>query len=489
MRPEHKSLSVLLREYAASEPNRRLLGSENRWYTAGEMQAHAAAAACWLRTQGIRPGDFVALSARRSASTAVCLFGLRLLGCAAVLTDPHATPEAFLAECAAALPAAAVLEPGADGRVTLRRQGEAIAFDPFSLPAADAALPEAPSDQAGYVIFTSGSTGQRKAVLLSDDQFYNNLLDSQPLGKYRGDDIALGILPLEHVFGLVLLFGAAALRYALFFPGKTDPDSLVNAIETQGITRMNGVPSQYIALAEAKGEKLLPTLSAGFIGGSPLAPDTFIHLEKRLGMKLIPVYGMSECVGISCASWEDSVEVRAQTVGRFYSMNRGVILREDGSEAQTGQIGEICVDGPSRMLGYYGATEARERFFRTGDLGYLDQDGRLHLTGRRKEIIIRNGKNLSPARIEQALLRLPQVKAAAVVGLPDEKAGEVPGAVAVCEGAETEDDLLQALAPLLPKNERPAALRVVKEIPLLPTGKPDKMRIRKELLQWLNRSS
>jgi acyl-CoA synthetase (AMP-forming)/AMP-acid ligase II len=141
------------------------------------------------------------------------------------------------------------------------------------------------------------------------------------------------------------------------------------------------------------------------------------------------------------------------------------------------------------MLGYYGATEARERFFRTGDLGYLDQDGRVHLTGRRKEIIIRNGKNLSPARIEQALLRLPQVKAAAVVGLPDEKAGEVPGAMAVCEGAETEDDLLQALAPLLPKNERPAALRVVKEIPLLPTGKPDKMRIRKELLQWLNRSS
>ena len=85
MRPEHKSLSVLLREYAASEPNRRLLGSENRWYTAGEMQAHAAAEACWLRTQGIRPGDFVALSARRSAATAVCLFGLRLLGCAAVL--------------------------------------------------------------------------------------------------------------------------------------------------------------------------------------------------------------------------------------------------------------------------------------------------------------------------------------------------------------------------------------------------------------------
>jgi len=326
-------------------------------------------------------------------------------------------------------------------------------------------------------------------VLLSDDQFYNNLLDSQPLGKYRGDDIALGILPLEHVFGLVLLFGAAALRYALFFPGKTDPASLVNAIETQGITRMNGVPSQYIALAEAKGERPLPTLSAGFIGGSPLAPDTFIRLEKKLGMTLIPVYGMSECVGISCASWEDSAEVRAQTVGRFYSMNRGVILREDGSEAQTGQSGEICVDGPSRMLGYYGAPEARERFFRTGDLGYLDQDGRLHLTGRRKEIIIRNGKNLSPARIEQALLRLPQVKAAAVVGLPDEKAGEVPGAMAVCEGAETEDDLLQALAPLLPKNERPAALRVVKEIPLLPTGKPDKMRIRKELLQWLNRSS
>ena len=489
MRPEHKSLSALLREYAASEPQRRLLGSDNRWYTVGEMQVRAAAAACWFRTRGIRPGDFVVLSARRSTAAAVCLFGLRLLGCAAVLTDPHATPESFLADCAAAIPAAAVLEPGADGSVFLRRQGEAISFDPFSLPAADAVLPEVPSDQAGYVIFTSGSTGPRKAVLLSDDQLYNNLLDSWPLGKYQADDIALGILPLEHVFGLVLLFGAAALRYALFFPGKTDPASLVNAIDKQGITRMNGVPSQYIALAEAKGEKPLPTLSAGFIGGSPLAPDTFIQLEKKLGMTLIPVYGMSECIGISCASWKDSVEVRAQTVGRFYSLNRGVILLEDGSEAQTGQIGEICVDGPSRMLGYYGPSEARERYFRTGDLGYLDAESRLHLTGRKKEIIIRNGKNLSPARIEQALLRLPQVKAAAVVGLPDQKAGEVPGAIAVCEGAETEADVLKALAPLLPKNEWPAVLRIVEKIPLLPTGKPDKMEIRKELLQWLNRSS
>ena len=286
------------------------------------------------------------------------------------------------------------------------------------------------------------------------------------------------------MFGLVLLCGTAVLRYALYMPEKTDVASLLSAIETEHITRMNGVPSLYLAMCEQKGDYDLSSLRAGFIGGSPVTEAQFVSVEHTLGMTLVPVYGMSECIGIACQDGHAPQDVRMHGVGRFYPMNDGVILNENGEPVPNGDEGEICVKGPMRMPGYFGQPMDANEYLHTGDLGRLDGNGVLHLTGRKKDIIIRNGNNLSPCRIEQALLSLENVKAAAVVGLLDEKQGEVPAAMIV--GTGTEKTVLQALTALLQKNELPAVIRFIDALPLTASGKPDKRRIREELLLWRN---
>ena len=198
-------------------------------------------------------------------------------------------------------------------------------------------------------------------------------------------------------------------------------------------------------------------------------------------MTLIPVYGMSECIGIACADWKESRAVRAEGSAPFYAMNTGKILREDGTEAAAGETGEIFVTGPARMVGYWPEKLPEGEIIATGDLGYLDEAGRLHLTGRKKDIIIRNGNNLSARRIEEAILSIPGVEDAAVVGLPDECQGEVPWAMVV---TGEQSGFHGKMAERLNKNEIPAGWCFVKELPLTASGKPDKQKIREVLAKW-----
>lgn len=492
MKPSTRTLYSYLKELAAAVPQKRLLGSGREWLNAGQTLALVESAASELLRLGVRRGELVALRASRSLEAALTLLALQAIGATAVLADPRRSVEELLADCAVSIPVRTIISnewaarrpwDGRDQVIMDVGTGAVTRFDPFDLPCR--AFPEQETDarDPGFIIFTSGSMGKSKAVMLSQYNLVNNLIDSQPLGCYSEDDIALGALPMEHVFGLVLLAGAIVLRYGLYFAQETDIPSLLSDIQSQGITRMNAVPSLYLAMARGKAGHDLTSLRAGFIGGGPCTPEQFHLIERELGMTLIPVYGMSEFVGISCADWRDPPEVRSSSAGRFYSMNRGVILADDGLEVPPGVEGEICVGGPAHMVGYYGDTAAEELYFHTGDLGWLDGTGCLHISGRKKDIIIRNGTNLSSARIEQALLSVPGVRDAAVVALADEQAGELPWAMVVC-GKEAPSDLPAALRGTLPKNAIPAGICQVAQLPMTASGKPDKQHIREVLSQW-----
>ncbi len=472
-----RSLLSYLRQFAAAEPQRPLLGSTDGWYTAAQALNTVETAGRSLVSLGLRPGDHAALRARRGPETALMIFALRAAGAVVVLTDPRQEIDGALDECDAEIPLRARIEHQGDAFFSVWIDGEERSLS-LGCDAPGTPLPEGDPTAPAFVIFTSGSTGRSKAVVQCENNHITNLIDSRPLGCYTADDIALGALPLAHVFGLVLLCGAAVLRYGLFFPRATDPRSLLACIEKEKITRMNGVPSLYLALAEQRAGYDLRSLRAGFIGGGPVTAEQFARIEGELGMTLISVYGMSECIGITCASWCDEQAERAGGVGRVYPMNTIRLLGPDGREAEPGRTGEILVRSPMRMLGYYGDPMPEEAFFPTGDLGYLDEKGVLHLSGRKKDIIIRSGYNLSARRIEDALLTLPGVGAAAVVGLPDEKQGEVPYAMIVGEADP------EGLGALLHKNERPAGILSVEELPMTASGKPDKRSIREVLLAW-----
>lgn len=475
---EKRSLYTCLSSFAHRFPDRGLLGDETGWLSASDVLSRSLSAASSLRQYGVRRGTLVTLCAKRCVSAAVLLFGLRFLGAVAVLCDPRERAEDALGSCDAVIDPAFTAEITPDGSALLTRLSDGAGLSLSLLrdiPCPPAFSPVSEPQAPSFVLFTSGSTGKKKAVVLSEDNLIMDLLATEPMGLYRPDDVALGALPLDHVFGLVLLVGGPVLGYGIYFPDRTDVCSLLSAIRREGITRMNGVPSLYLRLAQQAEENDCSSLRAGFIAGGPVTASQFMYIEKSLGLTLISVYGMTECVGITCSDYRDPQAVRAGGVGSFYAVNDGFILAEDGQIAPAGQIGEICVRGPMRMLGYYGEPLPAAAFLHTGDLGFLDEDGVLHLCGRKKDIIIRNGNNLSAVRIEQALLSLPGVQAAAVVGMPDEMQGEVPCAMIVGRADR------EALTPRLHKNEIPVKILSVPVLPMTSLGKPDKQAIREAM--------
>ena len=480
---KQRTMYEYLQSYASAQPERRLLGDAQGWLTVAETLEQVDATASKLAALGVKRGSRVTLRMSQNKEAVILLLALQAIGAAAVLTDAHCgigealsladlpeEPEFKLSD------ESGVWISEYNGKVRNLAEISGAAF-------AAASEPEAP----GFVIFTSGSTGKRKGVILSQSSLIANLLDSAPLGGYSEDDVALGALPLCHVFGLALLTGAIVLRHSLYITPGSDLATVLQTIEIQRITRMNGVPSLYLTMAAQREQYDLSSLRVGFIGGGPCTAGQFEKIEEELSMTLVPVYGMSECIGISCASHQDSREVRASGVGKFYPMNDGKILREDGREAVSNEVGEVCVKGPMRFLGYCREEQTREAvdekgYLHTGDLGFLDETGILHLTGRKKDIIIRNGTNLSPRKIEEALLSIPGVKDAAVVGLEHPVQGEVPAAMAVTD--RTELELVALLTGKLHKNEIPVGVRIVSSLPRTPSGKTDKLKIREVLTKW-----
>ena len=478
MQNTDRNLYQRLLRLASAVPDKPLLREGNTVLTASVLFQRTVSVAGAFSKLGIRRGTMAALFVPRCLTASVALLALRFAGAVIVLCDPRQSLTSIQNECEADLPLSFSLRFSDPGIVVVTQlsTGLETAVSLLSdMPGVSVSDPSYDADDAAFLLFTSGSTGRRKAVVLSENNLITDLLVSEPLGMYLPDDIALGALPLDHVFGLVLLLGVPVLGYALYYPPQTDALSLLAAIEQVRITRMNGVPSLYLRMAEHAEEYDISSLRAGFIAGGPVTKEQFLHIEEKLDMTLISVYGMTECIGISCSSWLDPQDVRAVGVGPFYRVNTGRVILEDGTPAAPEQVGEICVTGPMRMLGYYGEQMESGELLRTGDLGYLDESGVLHLCGRKKDIIIRNGYNLSAARIEAALLSLPEITAAVVVGLPDAVQGEVPCAMIVGRADR------EALQALLHKNEIPVRIRSVSAIPLTPLGKPDKQAIREAL--------
>lgn len=530
MIPSEKSFYEYLSEFYKKSPDRNFLGDKNGWLTVGEVWNQVHSAACALHEYGIEAGDYVALCAERSAKSVILFLALQFTGAVAVLTDPHNKTEEYLQEYGARIPVKAVLaREGSEehwfymdqiSRVKRKilpddSSGSSACSLEAGISGTEGWIGTVNSCEPAIIIFTSGSTGESKEVVLSQYNCVNNLVDSEPLGWYCPDDIALGMVPIHHVFGLALLAGALVLRYSLYLPHRTDVPGLLECIEQNGITRVNAVPSLYLAMAQLRDRHDLHTLRTGYIGGAPWTPEQFAQIEEELNMTLIPVYGMSECIGISCASWQDSRKQRIGGVGRIYSMNTVRIVDEEGKDMEAGREGEIWVKGPARMVGYFGDDTGLDRdgFLHTGDLGHLDGEGILHISGRKKDIIIRNGNNLSSRRIEEAVLRIPEIGDSCVVGISDPLLGEVPcvalvraddgdrmpggteaaGGHLVWTAAEcgplvqkretgrtfTGTELQELFArTALAKNEWPVYGKYMDSIPLTSSGKQDKQTIK-----------
>lgn len=494
-----KGIFEYFEEYAAECGGNLFLFDEERRYTVGEAFHEAVAIGNRLRDFGVREGSLVALRSTRSLDAYLIWLALEFMGAAAVLTDPHQTVESFLRETGIPIKADAIVtNEGAGNGISANGDWEVPGHGPLEIghPVRREARRFAVGKDLcapATIVFTSGSTGKSKGSMLSQEALLQYAEDSVVYDWHHPDDIAIVTLPTHHAFALCLLVTAFVARYALFFPRDMRAGYVLECIERYRITRMNGVPSYFYLLArtnEAQNSDLR-SLRTGFTAGAPIIPEQHRFIEQMLGMTLHPLYGMSESISISCTSPLDPAECRATTVGRFHR-GAGCILDQNGKELPRGQEGEICLSGPSIMCGYYGDGEATRQAIdekgrlHTGDLGYVDEADYLHISGRIKDIIIRNGINLSPAKIEAAIRGVSGVENAVVVGVRHELLGEAPCALVVLrEGWKmTVDELKRQLLSRIAKNEVPVAVLFGDEIPLNKIGKPDKQKVKELFWEW-----
>jgi fatty-acyl-CoA synthase len=350
------------------------------------------------------------------------------------------------------------------------------------------------SDDPINIQFTSGTTGNPKGATLSHRNLLNSAYFTGRICGISSADVICVPLPLYHVFGmasgnlLAMLFGAKVVHPSEGF----EPDAALKAVERERCTSLYGVPTMFIAeLASPDFERRdLSSLRTGIIAGASVPMELMRRVITDMHMEQVVIgYGMTETSStIMITSPNDPVERRVSTVGRVVPHVEVKVVNEHSEIVPRGQVGEICVRGYSVMLGYWEdplkTAEAidADGWMHTGDLGTIDQDGYGKIVGRRKELIIRGGENISPAEVEEFLHRHPQVEMVQVVGVPDDKYGEeLCACIKPKSGSQlSEVELREFCRGEIAHFKIPRYVRFVDGFPMTASGKVQKFLLAKQ---------
>lgn len=355
-------------------------------------------------------------------------------------------------------------------------------------PASDELLHQAeaavrPEDTA-CILYTSGTSSSPKAVLSSHYSRANSgIQQAKDLGATAEDRFCVA-MPSFHCFCLsVNIMAACAVGACVYLPESRRTGALLTAISQGRCTVLSSVPALFHAMLCRPDFKSwdLSSLRTGFIGGAICPPEMFKEINDSFGFTLLSSLGQTEATaGITTAYLSDPLEVRATTVGHFMDHVEGKIVHIGTGQTQPpGESGEICVRGYVVMQGYYHMPDAtaaaidEDDWLHTGDMGYLDETGNLHLTGRLKELIIRGGENISPAEIEAVLAQDESIHICKAVGVPDPHYGEeVCLCVVPAEGAACSEEALRAkLSAVLADFKVPKYILLLNALPQTATGK------------------
>ncbi|MGO1398734.1 MAG: AMP-binding protein [Brevibacterium yomogidense] len=355
---------------------------------------------------------------------------------------------------------------------------------------------EVSADDPVNLQYTSGTTGFPKGVTLSHHNILNNGFSIGGLLGYSETDVVVLPVPFFHCFGMVIgtlaivSHGACAVIPAASF----DPSATLRAVQQERATSLYGVPTMFIAELALKDfdDYDLSSLRTGVMAGSTCPVEVMRQVIDRMHMSEVAIcYGMTETSPVSTMTRvDDSLERRTETVGRVMPhVEVKVVDPVTGRTVPRGVKGEILTRGYSVMLGYWGEPEKTAeaidagRWMRTGDLGIMDEDGYVDVTGRIKDMVIRGGENIYPREIEEFFYRHPGIQDIQVVGVPDEKYGEELMAwVVTAEGYDslTADDLREFAQGHLAHYKIPRYVEVRDGFPMTVSGKVRKVELREE---------
>lgn len=349
-----------------------------------------------------------------------------------------------------------------------------------------AGIPSAAPEDLGAILYTSATTGDPKGVRLSFDNLIQNALTCAAHARLDHRHVFLSVLPQFHSFGftamtVVPLMLGATVRYLPRF----SPAAVVDALSEHRVGVFMAVASMYAALLRLKGagKEEFASLHLAISGGEPLPPRVSEAFAERFGVEIQEGYGLTETSPV--VSLNMPWARRPTSVGRPLPGITVSAVDTEGRQLPPGAEGELTVTGHCVMQGYHNrpaetAGVLRGGRFFTGDLGRVDSDGFVYITGRVKDLIIVGGENVYPREIENVLCEHPAVAEAAVIGVPDELRGETPAAFVILrEGAATTETELRAFCRQhLAGYKQPRSVQICSELPRGPTGKILKRALR-----------
>jgi acyl-CoA synthetase (AMP-forming)/AMP-acid ligase II len=442
------------RRAAASPDHPMLIDTAERTITYGEFRTRAERAAAGFHALGIREGSHVSWQLPTRIETVIASMALARLG---AVQNPiiHIYREREVRYVLQDSGAELFLVPGEWRGFDYRDMAERIAGEldrPLqiveaydSLPDGDPAtlppppVPPATADDAPirWLYYTSGTTANPKGVRHTDETLIAGAVGLAVALDMSPDDVGSMAFPFAHIagpdyLGTMLVLGFPSVVLEAFVPAEA-----IEVYSKHDVTMAGGSTAFYTAfLAEQRkqpGQKIIPSLRLLSGGGAPKPPELFYEVQREIGVPIAHGYGMTECPMIAQGSPHDTDEQLANSDG---APVRGCEIKiDDGT-------GEVRVHGPMVCKGYTDPTLNEpafddEGYFRTGDLGYLRDDGHIVLTGRIKDVIIRKGENIAAKDIEDVLYQHPKVAEVAVIGLPDAERGErVCAVVQLAEGAD-----------------------------------------------------
>jgi long-chain acyl-CoA synthetase len=484
-----ENMCACLRRHAQMTPDGTALYCGDGSLSFAELDRTSGLLAHWLLDQGLRPGDRVAVHSTNSIALVQLLFALFKAGLIAVTVNVRLKPPeiryildhsgarflfseaalAPLAEAAGGLcPIFSVLPQLGDGEPAL--------------------LPSVNPDEPALIIYTSGTTARPKGVTHSHRSIFHKAVVGTAITRHVPEPFWLNSLPMMHVAAFWITMMCIYNGTPVVLLPRFEPGDYLDALERFGCNVNVTLPSLLLMALEEQSRRprRLSGLAAMFAGGDAVSLALQERCQELLGVPLLEVYGMSEVCPIL---GNPEHAPRAGSFGMPLGEIETRIVDDDGRDVAPGETGEILVRGPNSFLGYWDDPDAtrlalRDGWVQTGDLGSRDGDGYHWFRGRKKEIIIRAGSNISPQEVEEALCPHPAVLEVGVIGAPHAVTQErVVAFIVLRDGhTATPEELRQFASRQLADYKLPEEFHFLNQLPKNPVGKVQRRALREMLI-------
>jgi acyl-CoA synthetase (AMP-forming)/AMP-acid ligase II len=493
--PETDLTSFVL-EHAAERGDKPALidGPSGRTITYAELDGMTRAFAAGLAAKGFEPGDCLCIYLPNLPEYAVAYHGVARAGGRATTANPLYTARElqhqledsktkilltvapFLDVAREAAEAAGVEDIYVVGEADGVPSVTELMGDP-----ADAPEVEIAADELAVLPYSSGTTGLPKGVMLTHANLVANLVQTHDAFPISEDDVLVGVLPFFHIYGqtVIMNLGLRSGATIVTMP-RFDLDQFLDLIQEHEISRLYVVPPIALALAKhpAVDERDMSSVVTVMSGAAPLGGELAEAVAKRLECDVIQGYGLTETSPVTHIVRPDE-ENKPGSIGRPLAETEcRLVDPESGDDVAVGDRGELWIRGPQVMAGYLANEEATREtidsdgWLHTGDVAVVDDDGVYFIVDRLKELIKYKGFQVPPAELEAILINHPEVADCAVIGVPDEDAGELPKAYIVAAGDELDHDAVMAfVAEKVSPQKRVRMIEEIDEIPKSASGK------------------